>query len=235
MSLLKLCAVIAIWTPLIAAAQQDEVQSKLDVAKAAYKSSIGIQKKAVEEWFEKEDETARKAKIDGLARVKKIQAEADQFYENGALPERAPAGLKQARRRASDDLVRAYNEAISSYLSEKADSRAESIRDEMVKFVLPTVTGRWKLQYDVKVRADVEIKANGSAVHVDTVPRREAGTVDFNGKDFIIRYRTFIEVWAVRPDGESINVKHFIPIATYPDGKPNNTASAVRSRISSPK
>ena len=111
---------------------KDPVKEKLLAAKETYRAELRQYQKAVGEWFDKREESARK---DGNKKVvDQIKAERGVFDESGELPKTVPAALRQKPAVAKKSLEAAYAQAVKEYTMAKKDAEAASVEEAWKAF-----------------------------------------------------------------------------------------------------
>jgi hypothetical protein len=112
-----------------AAADDDPVKKKLEVAKETYGVEMGKFRQAAEEWFDKREEVARKAGNKKV--VDQVKAERQAFRDKGELPKAASADLKQKPATARKALEAAYKVAVKEYTKASKDAEAAAAEKEL--------------------------------------------------------------------------------------------------------
>ena len=110
----------------------DPSTDKLSRAKAAYEADIEKYKTAAIAWFDRKEETARKA--GDKKTVDQVKSERQAFDDNGKLPTSAPTSMKNQITSARGALETAYKTAISEYIRAKRDDEAASVEKELATF-----------------------------------------------------------------------------------------------------
>jgi len=124
-TLMTLCATVA--------AEGDVVKKKLDSAKMSYEADMEKCGKAIEEWFGKREDVARK---DGNKKlVDQIKAERQSYKENGVMSKATPMELRKKGMSARTALEVAYTSAIKEYTRAKEDDKATLVEQELAAFI----------------------------------------------------------------------------------------------------
>ena len=159
------------------------------------------------------------------------------------LADEEPAELAQARtsyqrevesatRPLRDRYVQAL-ERIKKSLTFKGDlAGALKVQDEMESLGLGTGLGRlagdWVCKYANGAVHHYTIEANGSVFLKDTAAKQELKTT-LHGRDYIFDYPSpydIIERVVIK--GDELQVEHFTPKSTYPQGTPATRGSGRR-------
>lgn len=123
-------AILICFTPVLSA-DEDPIRAKLDQAIAAYDTAIATFKSDVEQWFEKEEEAARKLRTGVTEQIKKIENERTEFAKFWVLPSRAPKKLINTPTDLADTLIAAYKLASDDYSRIEKDSEAAAVEKEL--------------------------------------------------------------------------------------------------------
>jgi hypothetical protein len=116
----------------------DEVKKKLDTARTAYKSELEKFRSAVNEWFDKRMDEARK---DGNKKaVDQIKLERERFSTKGDLPQQTPGSLSSMPKTARTRLESAFEAAIKEYTKAALDKQAAAIEAELAEFKKPDLS-----------------------------------------------------------------------------------------------
>ncbi|WP_157369483.1 hypothetical protein [Zavarzinella formosa] len=219
-----------------ASAAENPTRSKLNAAKAEYDKAMKDYKDEVGRWFDKEDESARKAAANVTERVKAIMAEKKDFEESGTLPKRAPSAFKDKPAKAITGLTKAYKTASDEFTRQKNDEEAMIVQKELAEFVksnpewrVKFPVGKYSCVYNTGVKASTELRADGTYIRVKLDnPTPSEGKFAFEKGTLIFRNNTNdpFEVWTIV--GDEIRLKHWYPTNTYPAGPPTETGKAIR-------
>jgi hypothetical protein len=113
--------------------EKDPVKEKLFKAKVAYDAEMAQFRKSAGDWFDKREEAARKA--GDKKALDQIKDERKAFDEASALPQTAPAAIKQKHEKATKALETAYAEAVKTYTKAKKDTEAAAVEEAWKAFV----------------------------------------------------------------------------------------------------
>jgi len=121
-------ALLAAVACVAAGEDKDPIKEKLFAAKVAYDKEMRQLRKQVTEWFDKQEEAARKA--GDKKRLDQIKEDRKAYEENSDLPKDAPYILQQKHPLAKKKLETAYAEAIKAYTKAKKDDLATAVEKE---------------------------------------------------------------------------------------------------------
>lgn len=111
---------------------KDPIKENLFEAKVAYDKQMRQFRKQAAEWFDKREETARKA--GDKKTLDQIKAERAAFDEYGGLPRIAPTALQEQPAHAKKTLEAAYADAVKAYTKVRKDDEAAAVEKEWNSF-----------------------------------------------------------------------------------------------------
>jgi len=110
------------------AEDKDPIKEKLFAAKVTYDKEMRQLRKQIDEWFDKREDTARKAGDKKM--VDQVKEDRKTYEETGNLPKSLPTLLQQKQTQAKKKLEAAYTEAMKAYLIAKKDDLAAAVEKE---------------------------------------------------------------------------------------------------------
>jgi hypothetical protein len=116
----------------LSAQDDDPVQSRLKIARTAYKVEFDRYRAAVAAYFEKREDAARSAGNKTL--VDQIKSERTAFQDQGDLPSTAPLELRRTINAARLAFMSALQDAIKDYTKAKKDNLAAAVEKELTEF-----------------------------------------------------------------------------------------------------
>jgi len=125
-------------------AADDAITSTLEAAKFTYAEETDKIRAAVLDFFDKREDTARKAGNKKL--VDEIKADRNKFEQSKDIPNSLPAVLKNRITKARGALESAYKRAIKEYTAAKQDEEATATEKELESLMSGRVTDsrkRW--------------------------------------------------------------------------------------------
>jgi len=144
-----------------AAAEDDAVRKKLDDARATYDKEIEALAKAVTDWFDKREASARESGNKKL--VEQIKAERETFVEKNSFAKVSPE-LRERRSSTRRRYEAALQSAIREYTRLKRDDDASTIEKELADFKLTAYSvsdiesaliGTWRVRLFDKAKKEV--------------------------------------------------------------------------------
>jgi hypothetical protein len=112
--------------------EKDPVKEKLFAAKVVYDKEMSQFRTQVGEWFDKREETARKA--GDKKTLDLLKGERKAFDDDGELPRTAPAAIQQKPALARKALDAAYGQAVKDYTKAKKDDEAAAVERALLIF-----------------------------------------------------------------------------------------------------
>jgi hypothetical protein len=212
---------------------KDPVKEKLFAAKVAYDKEMAAFRKAVDDWFDRREEIARK---DGNKKlVDQVKVERKAFDDAGELPRGAPVAMQQKHDRARKALEAAYAEAVKAYTRAKKDDLAAATDKELESFrnsakdswVAKFLPGTYSQSYDDGTKSTFELRKDGTFTRVRD-GLKAAGDVSFADGKLIMKCEHFVEVWSVV--GGEVKIDYWSPPGNYPNAKVSARGLAIRSK-----
>lgn len=121
---------------LVATADEDPVRDKLATARTEHKQAVENARKGVLTVLKTKAADAQSKGL--LDLLEKYQAETKEFTEKGTLPKSVPGvpteAYKSAVKKANDEMVKGYVEAVHQYTKDGKIPQAKAVRDELEEF-----------------------------------------------------------------------------------------------------
>lgn len=223
----RLAVSITLVAVLSGAARSDEdpIEAKLATARSKFDTAISKRRDDVAAYFDAREAIGRK---DGNKKlIDQLKRERTAFAETDTLPPGAPIGFKLARTTAAKELEAAYTVAAKELLRAKKDDLADAAYRNaaclrqygypLPAWGLTVPPGRYKVAYNVGVKAVTEIRPNGTFTRVKDGTETSSGRVEYTNGKLVHTCDTYVEVWTAR-DGK-LSTEFYWPATTYPNGK----------------